>query len=142
MYKITTAKESDLKRISELEQMIFSDPWSEDGIASAISQGKVLVYTILDEIAGYLIFAGDETEIDISVLAVDEKYRRQGIGKTLIEKIAEMFPKAALWLEVRERNETARIFYEKIGFSPKFIRRNYYQNPPDNAIIMSRESVH
>jgi ribosomal-protein-alanine N-acetyltransferase len=143
--EIRQAELADLKRLCELETAIFSDPWSEEGIASAVLQGNVLVYAFeknADEIAGYLIFAGDETEIDISVLAVDEKFRRQGIGRTLIEKIAEKFPKAALWLEVRERNENARSFYEKIGFLPKYHRRNYYQNPPDNAVIMAREPVH
>jgi ribosomal-protein-alanine N-acetyltransferase len=140
--EIRPAAEGDIPCLTKLENAIFSDPWREADIAFAVNAGQAIVFASDGEISGYLIFSGDESEIDIAVLAVDEKYRRQGIGRKLIEKIAEQFPRAALWLEVREKNETARVFYKKIGFNEHYRRRDYYKNPEDNAVIMARPPVH
>jgi ribosomal-protein-alanine N-acetyltransferase len=55
-----------------------------------------------------------------------------------MDSVTERCPAAMLWLEVREGNTVARNFYEKYGFVKSHIRKNYYENPTDNAIIMSR----
>jgi ribosomal-protein-alanine N-acetyltransferase len=141
MNKIRAAELSEVTKLWELDNALFTDPWSEDNIRSAVLQKNVFVYEVSGEIAGYMFIGGDKQEIDISVLAVDERYRRQGIAKSLIAFIIEKNPEAVLWLEVREQNNAARKLYENFGFTEIYRRENYYEKPKDNAIIMSRKPI-
>lgn len=77
---------------------------------------------------------------DITNIAVDEEYRRQGIGDRLIELISlKAADKGAesLFLEVRESNEPAKVFM-KNGFAKVGMRRNFYRKPDENAILMEK----
>ena len=74
---------------------------------------------------------------DILDVAVDIKARNKGIGYSLIEFAKARFP--VLMLEVRESNAPARALYEKCGFEQISMRKNYYSNPTENAIIYRRE---
>jgi ribosomal-protein-alanine N-acetyltransferase len=141
MNNIRAADLSEVTTLYELDNALFTDPWSEDNIRSAVLLKNVFVYEVYGEIAGYMFIGGDRYEIDISVLAVVEKYRRRGIAKSLINFIIEKNPEAVLWLEVREQNNAARKLYENIGFCEIYRRENYYEKPVDNAIIMSRMPV-
>jgi ribosomal-protein-alanine N-acetyltransferase len=141
MNSIKAADLSEVTTLCELDNALFTDPWSEDNIRSAVLLKNVFVYEVCGEIAGYMFISGDRYEIDISVLAVVEKYRRRGIAKSLINFNIEKNPEAVLWLEVREQNNAARKLYENFGFTEIYRRENYYEKPIDNAIIMSRTPV-
>jgi ribosomal-protein-alanine N-acetyltransferase len=138
MFEIKTAEVADCDIINRLENACFSDPWSAGEIANAISSGQVLASLQGGEIAGYLVFSGDEAEIDIRILAVDEKFRRKGAAKVLIAELIMRFPKAAIWLEVRESNIAARSLYKLLGFEEKFVRKNYYEKPEEDAVVMAK----
>ena len=81
-------------------------------------------------------------ELQIDNLAVAERWRRQGIGRALLKSAlahASGLGARAATLEVRAANAPARAFYEKDGFTPVGLRRRYYANPPDDALLLSRE---
>jgi [ribosomal protein S18]-alanine N-acetyltransferase len=81
-------------------------------------------------------------ELQIDNLAVAEQWRGQGIGRVLLKSAlsqASGLGARAATLEVRSANATAREFYEKQGFTPVGLRRRYYANPPDDALLLSRE---
>jgi ribosomal-protein-alanine N-acetyltransferase len=90
------------------------------------------------------VFSGEVVldELQIDNLAVAEQWRRQGIGKALLKSAlsqASGLGARAATLEVRSANATAREFYEKEGFTAVGLRRRYYANPPDDALLLSRE---
>ena len=76
-----------------------------------------------------------DTECEILNLAVVPEIRRKGIARALLEPILRD-GKNRVFLEVREANQSARMFYKSMGFQEVSIRRKYYQNPPDSAIVM------
>jgi ribosomal-protein-alanine N-acetyltransferase len=81
-------------------------------------------------------------ELQIDNLAVAEKWRRQGIGRTLLKSalsLASGLGARAATLEVRAANAPACAFYEGEGFTAVGLRRRYYANPPDDALLLSRE---
>jgi [ribosomal protein S18]-alanine N-acetyltransferase len=81
-------------------------------------------------------------ELQIDNLSVAGQWRRQGIGRTLLKSAlsrASGLGARAATLEVRSANATARAFYEKEGFTPVGLRKRYYANPPDDALLLSRE---
>jgi [ribosomal protein S18]-alanine N-acetyltransferase len=90
------------------------------------------------------LFSGEVVvdELQIDNLAVAERWRRQGIGGALLKSglsQASGLGARAATLEVRSTNATARMFYEKEGFTPVGLRRRYYADPPDDALLLSRE---
>ena len=86
-------------------------------------------------IAGFLITREVVGEIEILNVAVDPELRRRGIAKTLLNQVLESF-RGAVFLEVRKSNEAAQKLYESLGFRLAGLRRNYYQNPPEDAVVM------
>lgn len=81
-------------------------------------------------------------ELQIDNLAVNERWRRKGIGRTLLKfalAAAAGLGARSATLEVRSVNLPARAFYEKEGFTPVGLRNRYYANPPDDAVLLSRE---
>jgi ribosomal-protein-alanine N-acetyltransferase len=90
------------------------------------------------------VFSGEVVvdELQIDNLAVAGQWRRQGVGRTLLKSAlsrASVLGARVATLEVRSANTTARAFYEKEGFMPVGLRRRYYANPPDDALLLSRE---
>jgi [ribosomal protein S18]-alanine N-acetyltransferase len=89
------------------------------------------------------VFSGEVVvdELQIDNLAVAGQWRRQGVGRTLLKSAlsrASVLGARVATLEVRSANTTARAFYEKEGFMPVGLRRRYYANPPDDALLLSR----
>ena len=90
------------------------------------------------------VFSGEVVvdELQIDNLAVAGQWRRQGIGRTLLKSAlsrASVLGARVATLEVRSANATALAFYEKEGFTPVGLRKRYYANPPDDALLLSRE---
>jgi ribosomal-protein-alanine N-acetyltransferase len=90
------------------------------------------------------VFSGEVVvdELQIDNLVVTGRWRRRGIGRTLLKSAlsrASGLGARAATLEVRSANAPARAFYEKEGFTPVGLRRGYYANPPDDALLLSRE---
>lgn len=131
-------------QVAALERRCFSDPWSENSVASELENPLSLWLVAMDgeRLAGYV---GSQTvlgESDMMNVAVDEDYRRQGIGKMLIEALVEQLKAReshCLTLEVRDSNAPARSLYASLGFSEVGRRKNYYRNPREDARILRKE---
>ena len=90
-------------------------------------------------VVGFLVARTIGLEAEILNLAVAPGMRRQGIGRRLLGEMLARHP-GQVFLEVRESNESARRFYERLGFKSAAKRLQYYSNPPDSAIVMKLHS--
>ena len=134
----------DFSAIAELEKLCFSDPWSEKSVASELDNPLSLWLVAMEGecLAGYV---GSQTvldETDMMNIAVHPNYRRRGVAKQLVERLVETLKQRGsrcLTLEVRASNEPARKLYEKLGFQQIGLRKNYYRNPREDALILRKE---
>lgn len=134
--------EADIDAVVALERTIFSDPWSEKSIRETYKEERALILVAEqhDDIVGYCIAYSVLDEVEIARIAVNSSLRRQGIGHELLEHLAKICKEKGishLMLEVREGNDKARAFYHAYGFGVDGIRKNYYQSPVENAVLMS-----
>ncbi len=132
---------SDLDRVAEIEKEIFSVPWTKKGFADSMSQEytKYLVALEDGEIAGYCGYFQSFEEADITNVAVESSFRGKGIAKKMLLQLMEEGEKRgihAYTLEVRKSNDPARKLYEKLGFEEAGIRKNFYEKPIEDAVIM------
>jgi ribosomal-protein-alanine N-acetyltransferase len=98
---------------------------------------EVIVAEDDDSLVGFLVWRHTAPdEIEILNLAVAPAFRRRGIAKALLDKL----PKCEIFLEVRESNLAARGLYQAAGFREVGLRRGYYQDPPEGAIVMRMQS--
>ena len=134
---------SDVTAIAELEKCCFSDPWSENSIASELNNplSYWLVAEVDGEVAGYVGSQSVLDAADMMNLAVSSKYRKQGIGQALVRNLVQHLQQnnvIALLLEVRVSNAPAIALYEKMGFVQVGRRPNYYHNPREDALILRK----
>ena len=134
----------DVPAIAELERICFSDPWSENSIASELNNplSYWLVAEVKGRIAGYVGSQAVLDAADMMTFAVDPNYRQQGIGRALINALVKYLQQnnvIALLLEVRASNMPAISLYEKMGFTQVGRRPKYYHNPREDALILRKE---
>lgn len=139
--KIRLMKPEDVSEAVEIEKLSFSTPWSELSFYKEIYNPRSLCLVAETEegVAGYICLSRIFDECHILNLAVHPLKRRQGIGSRLIrEALNSDFISTCryIYLEVRASNIPARRLYEKFGFRMVGIRRAYYVNPVEDAIIM------
>ena len=133
-----------VSQIAQLEAQCFSDPWSEKSIASEL-ENPLSLWLVAEENGQVFGYVGSQTvldESDMMNVAVDPGFRRQGVARTLIETlIAELSKMGSrcLRLEVRVSNENARALYARMGFQQLGLRKNYYHNPKEDALILGKE---
>lgn len=133
----------DSIKIAELEQSIFSDAWTQKGIEETFSQPHALIVVAEDgqKILGYCILYTVLDEAEIARIAVCGEERHRGTGSKILEACEKICVEKGvnkILLDVRESNETARRFYEKHGFQRDGIRKGFYENPCENAVLMSK----
>ena len=142
MIRNMTAAEVPL--VAGLEAVCFNDPWSERSVASELDNQLSLWLVAMEgeRLAGYV---GSQTvmgETDMMNIAVDPEFRRRGIAGQLVDAlVAELKTRQShcLTLEVRASNEPARALHEKLGFQQVGLRKNYYRNPKEDALILRKE---
>ena len=139
-----TMNSSHVAQIAQLEKLCFSDPWSENSIASEL-ENKLAFWLVAlegDRVAGYI---GSQTvmdETDMMNVAVHPDFRRRGIAEALVTGLVEELKTQGshcLTLEVRASNAPAIALYKKLGFSEIGRRKNYYRNPREDALILRKE---
>lgn len=141
---ITKMIQCHVPQIAELEKLCFNDPWSENSIASELDNRLSCWLVALDGdlVVGYV---GSQTvlgETDMMNIAIHPDYRKQGIATALISALIEALIERnshSLMLEVRSSNEPAKSLYLKMGFEVVGIRKNYYRNPREDALILRKE---
>lgn len=146
---IRPASPNDLDAVLAIERSAFSDPWNRPAFAALVGRPESVFLVATrpagpgkdERVVGFAVafFAADQG--DLSNLAVDEAYRRDGVGRALLEAVmASGRARGALdlWLEVRASNSAARSMYERLGFREAGVRRQYYSAPVEDAMVMQR----
>lgn len=133
--------ESDLIEVVAMEEEIFPQPWTrEDFLHSIIMDTDIyLVVEENNEIIGYCGLWGVAGEGQINNVAVKEGYQSQGIGFYMLSQLISKGKRKGLksfTLEVRESNKKAIALYEKLNFEISGIRKEFYNKPEENALIM------
>lgn len=143
-YIIREMNESDIDGVYELEKLCFPKPWTKKMLSDELIKGEshYIVCVSDDNIIGYAGCLCMPDGADITNVAVSPKFRRNGIAIELLENISNEIKRRNLkqiMLEVRKSNIAARTLYEKLGFSQISIRRRYYSDNGEDAIIMIKE---
>lgn len=140
--KIEKMTSSHIEEIANLEKECFSSPWSADGLKSELDNNFARFYVAFsgEKIAGYIGSHNVLGEVYITNVAVFSEFRRKGIGKTLVEFLVDEMKKENadfVTLEVRKSNLNAISLYEKCGFEKVGERKNFYEKPIEDAILMT-----
>ena len=141
-WRITDAEEWMLPQLEELEKLCFSLPWTIEQLRSQLPDEHHIFLTALEgeQLLGYVGMMYVLDEGYISNVAVAPEARRKGIGDALIEELmrrAELLGLAFVTLEVRQSNAPAAALYEKHGFTAVGKRKNYYDLPREDAVLMT-----
>ncbi len=138
---IRRMKKEDVAAVYRIEKETFSEPWSGDSFERVL-ESKSNIYLIAEEngeILGYCGLWGVIDEGQITNVAVAEQYRRRGIAGRLLQ---ELMKEAAacryteFTLEARVSNTPAIALYHKLGFHDEGVRRDFYNKPKEDAVIM------
>ena len=140
-FEIKRLSEENSAAVAEIEKLCFSHPWSEATVCSEIKSGFADFFGAFcgDELAGYIGGRTIAGETEIFNVAVAPEFRRKGIADALIKKFIEAVRQKetqVIFLEVRTSNLGAINLYEKNGFVFCGIRKDYYTDPKENAILM------
>ena len=144
-YSIRQAAPADLAAIVELAGVSFATPWPRsvftDELTRVWSRLRVLVEEESGCILGFCCFWIVAGEMHLHNVAVHPDHRRHGLGRQLVEDslaVAIGGDARVAFLEVRGRNTVARELYRSLGFSDLSVRKAYYVDDPDDAIVMTR----
>lgn len=141
-YFIVSLKPEHVSQISTLERVCFSEPWSEESILDAFKNGtKFFVAEENGKVLGYVGISCILDEGYITNVAVFPKERGRGIGTALLKRLFALASDISLSfisLEVRESNLAAISLYEKLGFKVEGKRKNFYREPQEDGLIMTK----
>ena len=136
----------DLTAIERIERQSYPTPWSRSMFAGELAKPSSLSLGAFDpetgELLGYLIISRYVDAWHVMNLAVAPKHRRKRIASSLLERLFELTGgegRRGYTLEVRVSNDVAIKLYEQAGFKPRGIRRGYYTDNREDALIMWRD---
>jgi ribosomal-protein-alanine N-acetyltransferase len=140
-FHIEELKPHDLDEIIAIEQISFPTPWPRQVFVMELNSSSSYkrVSKINGRVVGYIVAWKIHDEVHILNLAVHPEHRRKGIGRGLIIDCLRYFSKKGIKsaiLEVRVRNQNAIRLYEKIGFRSIGLRRKYYSDTGEDALVM------
>ena len=141
---IDFATKNDIAQIANIEKLCFSTPWSENAISESMSAGThFYVIQKNDIVAGYMGLSKISGEGYVTNIAILPEYRRQGLGRLLLQHVIEDSKSDLefISLEVRESNLPAISLYTSFGFEKAGLRKRFYTNPLENAIIMTKNFI-
>ena len=139
MTEIREMQLDDLEQVMEIENENFSRPWTETGFFTfLIRQDTLFLVAEEDEkILGYCGVVMVQDEGDITNVSVKKDRQNHGTGKLLVQELIRRTNE----MEVRESNERAIHVYEKAGFVKNGLRKNYYEDPVEHAVLMMHETT-
>ncbi len=142
MIEIVPMELKHIDGVIEVEETTFSIPWTREDFVREVSQNAMAIYYVAmdgETVVGYAGMWHVINEGHITNVAVLHDYRRQGIGDLFMEKLTEIALERemiGITLEVRMNNRAAQGLYHKYGFKPEGIRKNYYADTKEDAVIM------
>jgi [ribosomal protein S18]-alanine N-acetyltransferase len=137
----------DLPAIETIERRAYATPWSRSMFASELAKPASLCLGAFDgdgTLLGYLIISRYVDAWHVMNVATDPDQRRRGIATALLERLFELTAgndQRGYTLEVRVSNEDAIRLYERLGFKARGLRRGYYTDNREDALIMWRDPV-
>ena len=145
MITIREMEIDDISEVAAIEASLFSMPWGEVGFFSFLMREDTLFLVAEEkgEVLGYCGIVAVMDEGDIVKVAVAKKSQNQGIGTMLMDELIRTAADQGvtrLFLEVRAGNPGAIHLYKKSGFVQTGIRKNYYEELGEDALVMMRES--
>lgn len=146
--EIRPMTEADLDEVLEIEQVSFPTPWSRSSYASELQQNSLSLYLVVLQEGRLVGYAGMWIIIDeghITNVAVHPEYRNRGLGCLLMRELIDLAVQnrvTAITLEVRPSNRSAQGLYRKLGFIPNGLRKGYYTDTGEDAIVMWKYIVH
>jgi ribosomal-protein-alanine N-acetyltransferase len=143
---IRTLELRDLPAIEAIERDSYSTPWSRSMFAGELAKASSVCIGAFEadtgELVGYLIVSRYVDAWHVMNIAVDPNRRRAGVATTLLERLFELTSgdgRRGYTLEVRVSNNAAIELYQRLGFQPRGIRRGYYTDNREDALIMWRD---
>ena len=135
----------DLPEIEAIEQRAYKTPWSRSMFASELAKGTSICLGAFegDQLVGYIVNSRYVDAWHVMNVAVDPDYQRRGIATRLLQRLFELTAEddgRGYTLEVRVSNGDAIRLYEKLGFERHGIRRGYYTDNREDALIMWRDA--
>ncbi len=143
MVKIETMTLEHIDQIMEIENQCFKVPWTYNDFKDTLEYDNIDFFVAIDKdkIAGYCGIYMSLDQADIANIAVSSLYRRKGIGNQLLTYallVAKTKNIKDIFLEVRQSNKSAINLYKKQGFKQVGIRKAYYSNPTEDALLMAK----
>lgn len=140
MIEIRTMTNQDIDKILELEKTCFTaDAWAKEDFEYRFDSDDFvnLVCECDGTFAGYITACSVLDELNIDSVAILPEFRRMGLARRLINETVSRKKPSSVFLEVRQSNLGAIALYESLGFEKVGLRKNYYQQPVENAILMT-----
>ncbi|MDD3269232.1 MAG: ribosomal protein S18-alanine N-acetyltransferase [Syntrophomonadaceae bacterium] len=138
--------EQDLDQVMNIEKASFALPWSRDSYHNELSN-EYAIYLVCDvagKTAGYAGIWSVYEEAHITNVAVDHKFRMAGLGKALMQELENTVRRKRaerILLEVRPSNTAALAMYHNLGYVPSGLRKAYYSDNDEDAIIMTKQLI-
>ncbi len=149
---IEPMRREDLPEVLAIEVVSFPHPWTGEMFENELARrdiSQVLVARLADAgtpppVAGYVCVWVVGDEVHINNVAVDVRWRRQGIATALLDAALDhgrVHGARRAFLEVRASNLGAQALYQQFGFQPAGVRKRYYDHPVEDAVIMRRDRL-
>lgn len=133
---------ADLEAVLEIERAAFSSPWPRQAFELAVRDGSILALgAVDDDLAGYVVACSGTRAVLVANLAVRSSRRRRGLGRRLLDAVLAWARDGGyrlVTLDVRSSNEAAICMYRDAGFEISGVRSDYYRDPPEDALTMTR----
>ena len=133
----------DLDQVMEIENDLISPPWTREGFFTFLLKDENMFFVVEEkgQILGYCSMQTVLDEGDILNVAVTRDRQKEGIGYFLVDSMLMLAAARGIHivhLEVRESNGSARRLYQRLGFKEDGFRKNYYTEPVENAVLMTK----
>jgi ribosomal-protein-alanine N-acetyltransferase len=151
---ISRMNEHDLLEVVEIEQTCGLSPWGWDAYHAEFAQGSAAIMLVAvsanrllengKRLAGFIVARLVADELHVNNVAVRPELRRHGIGVALLQEAlnqAAARDAVSAWLEVRGGNKAAQTLYQRCGFLAAGLRRDYYHQPVEDALLMTLRLV-
>jgi ribosomal-protein-alanine acetyltransferase len=139
---VRAMRNADRAAVSAIEADSFTNPWSRDALAEQLAAPHTTAFVVErnGRVAGYVIAFSVLHEMNLLIVAVAAAHRRKGLGRALLAALLDQARAegiAKIHLEVRKANHAARALYARWGFVEVGLRRDYYRNPKDDAVMLT-----
>ena len=131
----------DMANVLDIEEKSFEYPWSEEEFVRCLRQRNCIgmVAEHENEVVGFMIYELHKNRLHLLNFAVAAHYRRKGVGRAMIDKLASKLSldrRNRIMLEVRETNLIAQLFFRQLGFKAVSVLREFYEDTPEDAYLM------